>query len=402
MSASATFARTFFDPARVAKTCLSGTRGERALQEAIAERLEKSGHEIEWQPFAFPRHIYGCHALHFGLALAFVALARFQPLAAAAGELFVAFSFYSEVVWRRSILRKLWPRTASQNLIVTKRARGTMRRRVVFVAHADSAYTGFMFKPAIVPLIAKPSPVRFLEKQLRLPWFCVLALAAWSVGEWALGLPFWPSLIFALPPFLVFALNGEVVVRNTVVPGAADNLSGCAAQVALAEAWAARPPSDLEVVWVFSGCEEAGAGGATHPARTSGWSPKETTVLVLDTLTNGTLFMLEEGELFRERRPTELGSLVTLVAAGTSQRVPTWYTIPAGATDALPFLREGFEALALTCVDESIGAPRNYHHPNDTADRADPAQLERSTRLVESILHELAKDDARSLDLAAE
>ena len=68
---------------------------------------------------------------------------------------------------------------------------------------------------------------------------------------------------------------------------------------------------------------------------------------------------------------------------------PEPYPVPAGATDALPFLVEGFRALALTCIDPEQHAPRNYHHPNDTADRVDPVQLEASTRIAQAMVRAL-------------
>jgi hypothetical protein len=36
-------------------------------------------------------------------------------------------------------------------------------------------------------------------------------------------------------------------------------------------------------------------------------------------------------------------------------------------------------------------AARNYHHPNDTADRVDPVQLEATTRLAGKLLERAAR-----------
>ncbi len=73
--------------------------------------------------------------------------------------------------------------------------------------------------------------------------------------------------------------------------------------------------------------------------------------------------------------------------AGTA--IPRPYIIPAGATDALPFLVAGYRALALTCIDEKQHAPRNYHHPHDTADRVDPVQLRASLKVASALMKRL-------------
>ncbi|MCU0654381.1 MAG: M28 family metallopeptidase [Polyangiaceae bacterium] len=377
--------------AGLAPTRLTGTPDEERVQKAIAGRLERRGYQVSWHPFAFPPHIYGSLALHFGLALLLAGLAGAWPLAAGVGHLIVAFSFFSEAVLRRHVLRGLWPEVQSRNLLATLPAEGAPRRRIVLLAHVDSAFTGLMFHPPILKAIAKPPPsfLPFLKKQLLLPLVCVLLLAAIELLQ--TGAPVWLRVALCIPVALVFLLNAEVVLRNQVVPGAADNLSGCAAQIVLAEAWADEAPGDVEVVFAFTGAEEAGTGGAAHLARTMGWDPKITEVLVLDTLSNGELFVLEEGELFRVPIPPSLFQEARLAALDVGLPPPEPYAVPAGATDALPFLVEGYRAMALTCLDREQHAPRNYHHPLDTADRVDPDQLRASTRLAAQLLRRLGR-----------
>lgn len=375
--------------ASLAPTRLTGTPAEKTVQTAIADRLEAAGYRIDWQQFRFPPHIYGGMALHFGLALALVQLGRWSHWLSFAGLVFVWWSFFSEAVRRRHVLRRLWPAVDTQNVLATLPARATMRRRIVCVAHADSAFTGLMFEPPLLELIAAPPPraLSFLRKQLALPMASILVLAAlqalsalsWvSIAPWVWGL-------LSIPVAIVFFFNADVWLRNTVVPGAADNLSGCAAQVVLAERWAREAlRDDVEIVFAFTGAEEAGTGGAAHLARSmrAHWSPADTDILVLDTLSNGTLYALEEGELFRVAQPPELVELARKASLAATGKNLESYIIPAGATDALVFLVEGYRALALTCIDPTQHAPRNYHHPNDTADRVDAVQLEASTRVA--------------------
>ena len=386
--------------ASLAPTRLAGSADERLVQGAIAERLRAAGYRVDWQPFRFPRHIYGSLALHFGLPLLLAGVGLRYPLPAAVGHLVVALSFVSEVAWRRHGLRALWPKVATQNLLATWPApSGTPRRRLVFCAHADSAYTGIVFHPDVIRQIAAPPPrfLPFLRKQMLLPLVCVVAMAALEIARTFVALPLWPLGLLMIPPFIAFFLNAEVVLRDQPVPGAGDNLTGCAAQIVLAETWSriAPPEADTEVVFAFTGAEEAGTGGAAHLARTmsSSWDRATTSVVVLDTLSNGTLYMLEEGELWRRPMPPDLARAVGEAATAASIPAPPPYIIPIGATDALPFLVEGYRALALTCIDPVQHTPLNYHHPNDTADRVDPAQLRTSVRLTEHLLRRLTRSE---------
>lgn len=388
--------------ASLAPTRLTGTPAERNVQIAIGERMTALGYQIDWQPFRFSRHIYGSLALHFGLALVFAAVGLRAPWLGALGHGIVAISFVSEAAFRRHALRAFWPKVETQNLIVTSPASsGITKRRIVFSSHVDSAYTGFMFRPAVIRMIGAPPPwfLPFLRKQLMLPLASVIALVALEITRSFYGFTAWPAtLVLCVPSLIVFVLNLDVVLRNEVVPGAADNLSGCAAQLVIAEEWAKMVSPDTEVVFAFTGAEEAGTGGAAHLSRhmSSQWDRAITSVVVLDTLSNGKLFMLEEGELVRRKIPSDLAEAVRNAAAELRVPSPPPYIIPAGATDALPFLVEGYRALALTCIDETQHTPLNYHHPHDTADRVDPVQLRESTRLATEVLRRLAGATSRA------
>jgi hypothetical protein len=385
--------------ASLAPTRLTGGDGERIVQESIADRLRAVGYRIDWQPFRFPRHIYGSLALHFGLPLLLAAAGFWHPILAAGGLVVVALSFVSEAARRRHALRAIWPRVATRNLLATWPARsGATRRRLVFCAHTDSAFTGLLFHPDVIRQVAAPPPsfLPFLRKQLLLPLVCVLLLAAFELARAFVALPGWPIVPLLIPPAIVFLFNAEIVLRNQPVPGAADNLTGCAAQVILAEEWARDAHPDTEIVFAFTGAEEAGTGGAAHLARamSSSWVRAITSVVVLDTLSNGELFLLEEGELWRHEIPPDLARATREAAAAAALPEPPPYPVPAGATDALPFLVEGYRAVALTCIDPRQHTPLNYHHPSDTADRVDPGQLRASLRLAHQLMLRLGAPPA--------
>ncbi|MBL8951395.1 MAG: M20/M25/M40 family metallo-hydrolase [Myxococcaceae bacterium] len=379
--------------AKLAPIRLTGTEAERTAQEAIAERLQRSGYEARWVPFTTARHIYGSIALHFGLALAAVPFIATWPLVTAVLHLFLAYSWYSESVRRRHVLRKLWPKVKTQNLLITSPSQGPVTKRIVLLAHCDSAFTGFLFKPRVLKVLAAPPPkfLPFMQKQLFLPWAGLIALGALALASVVLPVPGWLFWVLAGPSVPVFVLNFDILLRNTVVPGAADNLSGVAVQLVMAEEWVKRQrPAGVEVVFAFTGAEEGGTLGAAHLAQTMGWEKDKTEVLALDTLSNGKLYLLEEGELWAQPPSESLVAKAREAAKACGQPEPELYKVPAGGTDALPFLVEGYKALALTCVDPEWHAPRNYHHPNDTAENVDPVQLRISASIALELLQRLA------------
>ena len=362
---------------------------------------------MEWQEFRWGRSIYQSLALHFGLASAALVVGFWAPMLAAGLHVLVAASYVSESAWKRPLLRGLLPVARSQSAIVVFPSPAPMRHRIVTLAHADAAYTGVLFTPSIVRMAAKETsnPIgRAFRKGLALATFALLPLAALEVA-----LPYCPralawqvplrvvAFLLAAPAFAAFVLNLDVVVRNRVVPAANDNLSGCVATLELARRVRGVLPPDIELVTVITGCEEAGAGGATHLARSvlaSGrWSRTNTTVLALDTFSNGDPRLLQEGELIARAIPPALLALAGRVCEETPALGPVPpYEIPSGATDAWPFLIAGFEAVAVTCIDPTLGAPRHYHRLSDTADNLDADAFERTFAFTERFVCALAEE----------
>jgi hypothetical protein len=374
----------------------AGSAAERGAQDRLAEELEAAGGGARWHSFRWPPHLYAGLAMHFGLGVAGAAVAKRSPGVALAMQAAAAASLVAELSRKGLVLRRALGAVGSQNLLVTFRAPGAgdtePERRLVLLAHADSAYTGTIFHPEVLraSLRPLPRPLAFLQKQLRLPTACLGGLAALSAARLAGARGAWldvATALLALPPAVVFALNLEVVLRDQVVPGAADNMSGCVTVVELCRRLAPKLPAGTELVAAITGSEEAGTGGAFCLARDmqASWARERTTVLAIDTMTNGDLFYLEEGELGRVPVPERLAAAIDATSAEDGMPRVRKYVIPAGATDARPFLARGYDAVGLTSIDPAIGAPRHYHRPSDTAENVDPAELRRSIDFAERL-----------------
>jgi len=381
---------------------LTGTPTEKAAQAHLGQELAVLGYQLDWRPYRWSQSLYANLMVHFGLAALATGVGLSRPLLGAALHALVALSYALESNRRALLLRALFPTITSQNLLATRPAKATRRRRLVLIAHADAAYTGALFNPALIKVATKQPPpgLGWFKKQLGLATASVAVMAVLEglAGANVWSAPTWLRGVVTLPATLTFLLNLDVVLRNQVVPGAADNLSGCTACVELAHRLEGRLPDDVELVIVISGSEEAGTGGALRLAqqvtKTREWTPQDTVVLGLDTLANGTLRILEEGELW----PLPIApSLLAAVQAENEARpalpAVTTYVIPSGATDVLPFVVRGFPAVSLTCIDPEIGAPRHYHRPSDTWRNLDEAELSRSIEFAERLILRLARGE---------
>jgi hypothetical protein len=261
----------------------------------------------------------------------------------------------------------------SSNIVARLPATGEPRRRIVLIAHADAAPTGWMFHPLFLKLVHGRWPNRFclLRKQMLFSTLALVLLAALDVvrattGYWFPVLYYGFTLSAAIPLVLLL----QIVLTNRIVRGANDNLTGCAAVVLLAERLTRNPPPETELVFAISGCEESGRGGALALVQQmrKTWDRRTTTVIGLDTLSGGPLRYHIEGELWPIYPSRELMNAAASVAASDSRFCSVEpYHAPAGATDVAPFLWHGYDGLCLVRISPTTDLPPNYHVPADCA-----------------------------------
>ncbi len=348
---------------------------ERRAQQMLAKELSAQGLDTQFMPFRFNSSLYAVLALHFGLAtVGSLVYWFYSPVAALALHLFVALSYLGDSTYWFFWLRRLLRHRPSQNLVATMPAAGPTRLRIVLAGHADAAPTGWIFRPGVIRAATNnyyPRPFRFLRKQLvgAILAMTILALhdlmAIAQPGQWMPLLFFGLTAACAIP----FALNMQLVLRNQIVPGASDNLTGCVSLPILARRLAEKKPDDVELVFVATGCEEAGCGGSKALAHGMGWEQHKTVILGLDILTNGELRYKQCGEIVPLPVAPWLYDTLQEVAASDERwgKLPP-FDAPAGSDDVAPFLAKGYEGVCLCCIDPAIGVSRHYHQPTDTPD----------------------------------
>lgn len=351
----------------------------------LAARFAQAGAQVRFHEFRWNTHLFAVLAAHLGLAVVGVAALWVHPAIAALVVSLAAISYLGDSTRRFYWLRRCFVYRPSRNLIATLPATAPLRRRIVFVGHSDATYTGWLFHPAVIRAGTKPPPIPglgFMRQSMLVVVAGMLVSTAACLAVWlgahvelpsplARALPVVAAL-GVVPSLIGFVLNMQMVLNDTIVPGANDNLTGCTGAWIASERLGPEKPDDVELVFVCTGAEEAGTGGAYCLARDCDWGREETIVLAIDGLSNGELRLFIDGEIIECPPPASLLAACYAVRDADERFAGVEaFRIPSGASDAMPFLARRFSAIGIGCVDPDIGAPRHYHWPSDTPDNVE-------------------------------
>jgi peptidase M28-like protein len=381
---------------------LAGTDAERRAANRLATRLRDGGRRAEIEPtYVHPR--YGLvHATHCALGFAGSLLAIVQPVIGFAIVLATAVSMYLDLNYRVYLVRRLFFRRASQN-VVSPGQRPDAPARVFLCAHYDAARTGAAFDPKRVARGAR------LAARLSLPigpfriLFWSLAILLPILGARMAGidsglislLQLFPTLILLVGAFLLTDIE-----LSGVVPGANDNASGVATVLSLADELGANPPAHLDVWVLLTGAEECLQEGMRSFVRAHrGDLDRQTTYFVnVDTVGHGNV-RFEAGAgwvvTYRlNRRLVELCNAIATADREDSNRYLARPLVHGIAGDSMPPRIAGFPATAISCRNDLNYVP-GYHTPHDTPEHVDPAALDRAHGFALELVRALDRDVGR-------
>jgi Peptidase family M28 len=381
---------------------LAGTDAERRAANWLATRLREQGRRAEIEPtYVHPR--YGLvHAAHCALGFGGSLLAIVQPAVGFAIVLAAAISMYLDLNYRVYLLRRLFFRRASQN-VVSPGERPNAPARVLLCAHYDAARTGAAFDPKRVARGAKlaarlslpigPFRILFWSLAILLP-ILGARMAGFDSGLISL-LQLLPTLVLLVGVFLLTDIE-----LSDVVPGANDNASGVATVLSLADELGADPPEHLDVWVLLTGAEECLQEGMRSFVRAHRADlDRETTYFVnVDTVGHGNVrFEAGAGWVVTyqlDRRLVELCSAIATADREDSNRYRAQPLVHGLAGDSMPPRIAGFPATAITCLNELNYVP-GYHTSNDTPERVDAAALDRAHGFALELVRALDRDVGR-------
>ncbi len=372
-----------------------GTDAERRAANRLADELRGLGRRARIEPIHVHPEYSLVVALHLLLALAGSLVALTSPPVGFAMVLFAATSLYLDQNTRFYLLRRLFFRRASQN-VVSPGSKPDAPLRVVLTAHYDAAKSGFLYGPRSHATAKRiPENLRIFLGPLRvLFWAGIVPLLAVCAIRLAGVDASWLGVVQLIPTVITLvgiALSIDIALSE-IVPGACDNASGVAAVLSVAEELEEAAPKNLDVWVVLTGGEECNAEGmAAHLRARRRKIDRDRTVFInVDSVSFGTPHHISaEGAIVSypmDPRLIELGSELE-VPGGP----PPAIRVPLH-TDALPPRVQRMAAISIIGAQDGLGF--RYHHAHeDTPDRVDDEALSRAVdttlALVRAVDHEL-------------
>lgn len=370
----------------------AGTDAERRAARHLADRLRELGREAEIEPIAVWPNYALTHLIHAVLAVVGSLISVELPLVGILLVALAAVSAVGDMTGTVFLVRRLTGRRASQNVL--SREDGDKPGVLVLVAHYDSARGGAIFGRRAIERRAT------LARRLRVPvglgGAFVLAILAVFLCTLVRGLGS-ESLLLSVVQFVptTFLILGMPLLADIqfsrAVPGAADNASGAATVLRLAERHQGRL-EHLDLWVLFTGAEEAMSLGMREwlRARRGELSRERTIFLNLDKVANGTVrYAIKEGLVVAAAHDPDLVALCEEIASeDEAGRFAARPVIARVTSDALTARSAGYRAITISCLGALDYQP-NHHQPTDTPDRVDLDALERafgfSSELIERV-----------------
>ena len=174
-----------------------------------------------------------------------------------------------------------------------------------------------------------------------------------------------------------------------VVPGANDNGTGCVAALALARAFAERPPEKTRILFLSTSeealCEGMGLFMERHAHELP---PERTFFLCLDTVGSPNLLVLRgEGMLKLREYPAESLELLDSVAEQLGIELMPNLRL-RNATDGVFPLAAGYQCVSVASCNQWKN-PSNYHWKTDTPENVDYDTVADAIRLSEAVIRKL-------------
>jgi Peptidase family M28 len=381
----------------------AGTDAERRAANYLADALREAGRRADVEPtYVHPQYAL-VHAVHCLLGIAGSLASLALPPLGFALVLVAALSMYLDLNTRFYLVRRLFFRRASQN-VVSPGGRPDAPARLILCAHYDAAQGGRVFDPRTVRRAAR--------LQARLPFpigpfrivFWSLATLIPILGARMAGIDAaWLSLIQLLPTLVLIVATFLLVdiALSPVVPGANDNASGVATVLSLAAALDLEPPEHLDV-WVVL----AGAGWSLHEGMRSFLVvnrkrlPRDATYIVcVDTVGRGDVrFETGAGWVVTypmDRRLIELCEAIATADRDGDGRFDARALRLGVADDSISARARRYPATTVTCADEIDVVP-GVHTAADVPGRIDAAALERAHEFTLQLARQLDRDVGRA------
>jgi peptidase M28-like protein len=382
-----------------------GTDSERRAANLLAGRLRGDGRRAEIEPFFCHPQYALVYLIHAAIGIAGSLLATVQPAVGFALVLFAAASTYLDLNTRLYLVRSLFFRRVSQN-VVSPGSRPEAPARLILMAHYDAARTGYIFSRNAKRTRRLSERTRLALGPFRIFFWLGLAPLLPIIGArmagfdstWLNALQAIPTIVLIIACFLLID-----IALSEIVPGAYDNASGVSAVLSAGERLAAEPPRSLDVWIVLTGAEESLCEGsrAFFRSRRKELDRASTYVINVDSVSSGEVaYEISQGAVIsipHDQHLIELSEALGGAVEGGARPIRH-----AVVDDALPPRIRRVPAITIRTTDENGNLAPWYHTEQDTPDRVDTASLDRAVDFVVGLARLIDRDTARRPGSAAE
>ncbi len=298
--------------------------------------------------------------------------------------------FHGECSSRWKTLASLLPKKPSQNVLGILKNESA-RKKVVFIAHYDSSKSGLSFHPSMAGsfrsfFIVSYALMLVLTAALLIRWFggtgFLLAVARVV-----------PTVYMLLP--IVLLVHREIF--GQYVQGAADNASGVAAMLGVAEKLVKQPPKNLEVWFLATGCEEVNLMGMAAFMRAHQYELSQPTTYFInfDNMGKGSLrYITGEGMLRVYQSAPKLVCIAEDLAERSYPDVRP-YVYRRATLDALVASSRDYKTISLMGLDAGDSMP-HWHWPTDIIENVDFTLSEKASDFAFDMVSELDRRSAVS------
>jgi hypothetical protein len=350
------------------------------------------------------------YAAHLGLAVGAGLLALVSAPAGFALALLVATSLYLDLNTRFYLLRRLFFRRASQN-VLSRGGKPDAPARLIICAHYDAARTGWVYGERSTRSAARvPRRARVLLGPMRIVFWST-ALLVPLLGARLAGVDGRLLAIAQLVLSAVLVISLVLLVDialSDIVPGANDNASGVAVALALGRSLDADPPAHLDVWLLLTGAEECIGEGMREFVRgqRTQLASGTTYVLAIDSVGFGNVhYISAEGLAVSYAMDPRLVALCKAIADADREGAGRFAADAVRSpflTDATPAAIAGHRAIALTGLDDRGLPPATYHTPRDTPERVDQRCLVDAHDFALELVRQIDRDVARQASAMAQ
>jgi hypothetical protein len=343
--------------------------------------------EFQTNPNLYPQGIFKVTGFFAGIAFIFMPLIFPFPILSAIFIALGLFILFSELMFMKRWIKFLFKKGISSNVYGIIRPTGEVKYRVLFEGHMDSA------KQMRIAEREGDAPVKifilgfiylFYTLAFSIIKFIIQLLMGNAIPElYRYGIIqltiidlfyFVPWLV--LYPCFLYLLRG--FTGNTVVPGAADNLSGVAVTAVIGKYLSENRPKNVEIIIASMGSEEIGDRGAKYFVENHGDLLENCYSFIIDDAGAGNkLYFIEKDFMHRTTYSPEVITRMEQAAELYKKEKPDAATygkrkIPLGSSDACMYIKGGYKASFMVGVQESesgnkkISKPPHWHSVRDT------------------------------------